>query len=98
MELEHLEPILLKHGEDIATIKAKLFNGLTGDIAEIKTILKSQNESFAAYQLTRESTCPLNRRSDKKGTATARLVGIVAGAVAINTGLATFILKAVGVF
>ena len=98
MELEHLEPILRAHGEDIATIKAKLFNGLTSDISEIKTILKNQNIDFAEYQKTREETCPLNKRKDKRGISVARVIGVAAAAVAINTGIATFILKLAGVF
>ena len=98
MELEHLEPILREHATEIATIKAKLFNGMTSDLQEIKIMLLALSADFSEYVKTREDTCPLNRRRDKRGTSTARLFGVVAAAVAINTGLATFILKAVGVF
>ena len=98
MELEHLEPILREHATDLAMIKAKLFNGMTSDLQEIKIMLLALAADFAEYVKTREETCPLSSRRDKRTGSTARLFGIVAGAVAINTGIATFILKAVGVF
>lgn len=97
MELEHLEPILRAHGEDIATIKAKLFNGLTSDIAEIKEILKNQNTAFINYQKTREETCPLNRRTEKRGASTARLMGVIFGTNGAILGITMLVLKLTGV-
>jgi hypothetical protein len=98
MQLEHLEPILREHATEIATIKAKLFNGMTSDLREIKIMLLALSADFAEYVKTREDTCPLNRRREKRTGSTARLFGIVAAAVAINTGIATLVLRLAGVF
>jgi len=53
MELQQVEQVLLRQNEDLATIKAKLFNGMTDD-------LKGIREAFQKYVEQREPSCPFS--------------------------------------
>ena len=90
MELQQIEQRLVNHGEDLATIKAKLNNGMTEDIGEIKKAIKELSASFQVYKDNREETC-LYKRDVKsgKGERRAKIAVLTAvGAVVLNmTGI-----------
>ena len=92
MELQQIEQRLLTNSEDLATIKAKLFNGITGDISEIKTAVKDLALSFQEYKDNREETC-LYRRDLKTGRTERRArVAVFAALCAIFLNMTGIIL------
>ena len=97
MEIAELEKHIVDNGKNIAVIQAKLFNGLTADVAEIKTIVTDLATNFQTYQTNREETCPLNKRRETRGKGTARLMGIIGVSNAVILGIAMLILKVVHV-
>jgi hypothetical protein len=85
-------------------------NGIEGAIPgiqrDLESLKKGQEKNFdqieavddrlTNYIHTREDTCPLLKRADKKGMSAARLAGIIFGAVSANMGLMTLVLKLAG--
>lgn len=90
MELQQIEQRLVTHGEDLASIKAKLNNGLTEDIGEIKQAVKELAVSFQAYKDNREETC-LYRRDIKSGRTERR------ARIAVFTAVGAICLNAMGI-
>ena len=93
MELQQIEALVISNGKQISTIRAKLFNGMTEDISEIKAGIKALSESFQTYKDNRETTCPLKKEKENRGKGTARFMGLLFGTNSAIIAIVMLILK-----
>ena len=93
MDLQQIEKHIISQGQALATIKGKLFNGMTEDISEIKAGIKALSESFQTYKDNRETTCPLKKEKENRGKGTARFMGLLFGTNSAIIAIVMLILK-----
>ena len=96
MDINELEKNIVDNGKNIATIKAKLFNGLTADVSEIKLLCLGLSKDFQTYKDTRPEKC-YYRIALKEGKVERREGGRDRrGRLAIIIAVGAFLLNGLG--
>lgn len=87
MELPEIEVYILKLIESSTRVEAKLNNGLTEDLKEIKRTVQGLAESFQSYKDGRELSCPVRKDLDAMRSGRKDKIALVisAGAVIVAT-------------